>query len=245
MVRVAPRLQGSAQPLMIQKSDGGYGYATTDMAAVKQRLHDEKADWVIYVTDEGQSSHFKLVFAAARKAGYLAPDGPRLDHVGFGLVLGDDGKRFRTRSSEVCPNATSDARDSAQLAHRVLVLSTLCKFSMERLAILCFVVQLVKLVDLLDEAKRRCKATIQEKRGDEFTEEELDISSAVMGYAAVKYADLKNARLTNYKFNFDDMLNLKGNTAVYLLYAHARIASIVRKSGKDIKGESFCHGIFW
>ena len=62
-----------------------------------------------------------------------------------------------------------------------------------------------------------------------------------MGYAAVKYADLKNQRLTNYKFSFDDMLSLKGNTAVYLLYAHARIAGIVRKSNKDVASE---HSIF-
>ena len=59
-----------------------------------------------------------------------------------------------------------------------------------------------------------------------------------MGYAAVKYADLKNQRLTNYKFSFDDMLSLKGNTAVYLLYAHARIAGIVRKSNKDVDSEA-------
>lgn len=52
-----------------------------------------------------------------------------------------------------------------------------------------------------------------------------------MGYGAVKYADLKNSRLTNYKFSFDSMLDLKGNTAVYLLYAHARICSIIRKTG--------------
>lgn len=57
-----------------------------------------------------------------------------------------------------------------------------------------------------------------------------------MGYGAVKYADLKNQRLTNYKFNFDQMLNLTGNTAVYLLYAHARIAGIIRKSAKDTAG---------
>lgn len=65
-----------------------------------------------------------------------------------------------------------------------------------------------------------------------------------MGYGAVKYADLKNSRLTNYKFSFDAMLELKGNTAVYLLYAHARIAGIVRKAGKDVDalvagGEAF------
>lgn len=57
-----------------------------------------------------------------------------------------------------------------------------------------------------------------------------------MGYGAVKYADLKNQRLTNYKFNFDQMLNLTGNTAVYLLYAHARIAGIIRKSARDTAG---------
>lgn len=66
--------------------------------------------------------------------------------------------------------------------------------------------------------------------------QELEEASNAMGYGAVKYADLKNQRLTNYKFSFDDMLNLKGNTAVYLLYAHARISGIVRKAGKDVAG---------
>ena len=60
-------------------------------------------------------------------------------------------------------------------------------------------------------------------------------SACAMGYGAVKYADLKNSRLTNYKFSFDGMLDLRGNTAVYLLYAHARIAAILRKSDKDIE----------
>lgn len=63
---------------------------------------------------------------------------------------------------------------------------------------------------------------------------EIAHAATALGYGAVKYADLKNSRLTNYKFSFDSMLALKGNTAVYLLYAHARIAGIVRKSGKDV-----------
>lgn len=63
---------------------------------------------------------------------------------------------------------------------------------------------------------------------------EIAHAASAMGYGAVKYADLKNSRLTNYKFSFDAMLALKGNTAVYLLYAHARIAGIVRKGGKDL-----------
>lgn len=66
--------------------------------------------------------------------------------------------------------------------------------------------------------------------------QELEAAACAMGYGSVKYADLKNQRMTNYKFDFDDMLNLQGNTAVYLLYAHARIAGIIRKAGVDVAG---------
>lgn len=93
--------EGSPMPLMVQKSDGGFGYDTTDMAAMKQRVQEEKADRIIIVTDAGQALHFKLVYAASVKAGYLDPDKVRFDHVTFGLVLGADGKKFRTRSGEV------------------------------------------------------------------------------------------------------------------------------------------------
>jgi arginyl-tRNA synthetase len=68
-------VEGSEVPLIVQKSDGGYGYASTDMAAIKQRVMQEKADWVIYVTDIGQAPHFDMVFAAARKAGWLPEKG--------------------------------------------------------------------------------------------------------------------------------------------------------------------------
>jgi hypothetical protein len=68
-------VEGSEVPLIVQKSDGGYGYASTDMAAIKQRINQEKADWVIYVTDIGQAPHFDMVFAAARKAGWLPEKG--------------------------------------------------------------------------------------------------------------------------------------------------------------------------
>ena len=61
-------------------------------------MQEEKAEWIIYVTDEGQSGHFKLVFGSGKKAGIIPVDNPpRIDHVGFGLVLGKDGKRIRTR----------------------------------------------------------------------------------------------------------------------------------------------------
>lgn len=92
--------EGEPLPLMIQKSDGGYNYDTTDMAAIYHRIHDEHADRIIYVTDSGQATHFQMVFQAAQKAGYLDPIKVQADHVPFGLVLGADGKKFRTRSGE-------------------------------------------------------------------------------------------------------------------------------------------------
>lgn len=92
--------EGEPLPLMVQKSDGGYNYDTTDMAAIRHRIQDEKADRIIYVTDAGQSQHFQMIFKAAEKAGYLDPHKTRVDHVPFGLVLGSDGKKFRTRSGE-------------------------------------------------------------------------------------------------------------------------------------------------
>lgn len=88
---------GESLPLMIQKSDGAYNYDTTDMAALRHRIEVEKADRIIYVVDAGQSTHFQMIFQAAKLAGYLKP--PVLaEHVPFGLVLGADGKKFRTRA---------------------------------------------------------------------------------------------------------------------------------------------------
>lgn len=92
--------EGKTLPLMIQKSDGGYNYDTTDMAAMRQRVRDEKADRIIIITDAGQGTHFAMIFKAAEKAGYFDPTKVKVDHVPFGLVLGADGKKFRTRSGD-------------------------------------------------------------------------------------------------------------------------------------------------
>lgn len=89
--------EGNALPFIIKKADGGYNYSTTDMAAIRQRINEEKADKIIYVTDSGQSEHFKMLFASAKAAGYLN-DNTEVSHVGFGLVLGEDKKKFKTRS---------------------------------------------------------------------------------------------------------------------------------------------------
>lgn len=92
--------EGEPLPLILKKSDGGYNYATTDMAALRHRIDIEKADRIIYVFDAGQAQHIAMIFQAAEKAGYLDRSKVRVDYVPFGLVLGSDGKKFRTRSGE-------------------------------------------------------------------------------------------------------------------------------------------------
>jgi arginyl-tRNA synthetase len=87
-------------PMIVQKSDGGYNYETTDMAALYHRVQKEKATRIIIVTDAGQSLHFAMIFKAAEKAHYFDPKQLQLDHVPFGVVLGPDGKKFKTRSGE-------------------------------------------------------------------------------------------------------------------------------------------------
>ncbi|MET7331543.1 arginine--tRNA ligase [Nonomuraea sp. NPDC005650] len=86
-------------PLIIRKSDGGYGYATTDMAAIRYRVHDLKTERILYVVGNEQALHFRMVFAAARLAGWL-PESVSAEHVQIGMMLGKDGRRFKTRSGE-------------------------------------------------------------------------------------------------------------------------------------------------
>lgn len=95
-------IDGIEVPLMVQKSDGGYGYGTTDMAAIRHRIQEEHGDFIVYVTDLGQAPHFQQVFGAARKAGFIPKDNSvRIEHVGFGVVLNEDGQRIKSRSGDV------------------------------------------------------------------------------------------------------------------------------------------------
>lgn len=73
---------GIAVPLTIVKSDGGYTYGTSDMAAIRQRIFDEGADWIIYVVDMGQSGHLETIFGCAEVAGWLDRKRTRVEHVG-------------------------------------------------------------------------------------------------------------------------------------------------------------------
>ncbi|MGW5737520.1 MULTISPECIES: arginine--tRNA ligase [Streptomyces] len=90
---------GNPSPLIVQKSDGGFGYAATDLSAIRDRVFNIKADTLLYVVDARQSLHFKMVFETARRAGWLT-DGVKAVQLGFGTVLGKDGKPFKTREGE-------------------------------------------------------------------------------------------------------------------------------------------------
>jgi arginyl-tRNA synthetase len=178
---------GEKVPLTVQKSDGGFTYDTSDIAAAKHRAEVEKGEWLIYVVDSGQSLHLESAFKAARLAGYV-PDSTRIDHVGFGVVLGEDKKKFKTRSGDT-----------------------------------------VRLIDLLDEGLERALGRLKEKeRHKVLTPEELQAAQQSVAYGCIKYADLAHTRTNDYVFSFDKMLDDKGNTAVYLLYAFTRIRSIAR-----------------
>lgn len=98
------RVEGIEEPCLVRKSDGGFLYATTDMAAIRRRVQKLGADLVVYCVDARQSLHFKQVFGAATRAGYATRPGAdqpsHLEHAAFGTILGEDGRPFKTRSGE-------------------------------------------------------------------------------------------------------------------------------------------------
>lgn len=182
-------------PLMLQKSDGGFGYDSTDMAALKYRLFELGASRAVYITDFSQGDHFKMCYSAAENIGWVDPKKHKLEHIGFGTVMGEDGKRFKTRSGDT-----------------------------------------VRLVDLLDEAVKRMESSLHERIEEKkavISPDEVPEVAAALGYSAVKYFDLRRNPTSNYKFSYDQMLDTKGDTAIYLLYAHARLESIISKGKAD------------
>jgi arginyl-tRNA synthetase len=179
--------EGEPLPLIVRKQDGGFTYATTDLAALRYRVRTLGARRVIYVVGTPQTQHLAMVFATARLAGWV-DDGVRLEHVAFGSVLGADRKMLKTR-----------AGDS------------------------------ISLVALLDEAVERAARVVEEKSPHLDPAQKARIAAAV-GIGAIKYADLANDRIKDYVFDWSRMLALDGNTAPYLMYAHARIRSILRRA---------------
>ncbi|XP_069628823.1 arginine--tRNA ligase, cytoplasmic isoform X1 [Haliaeetus albicilla] len=184
---------GFPVPLTIMKSDGGYTYDTSDLAALKHRLCEEKADILIYVVDSGQSVHLQTVFAAGQMIGWYDPKVTRVAHAAFGVVLGEDKKKFKTRSGDT-----------------------------------------VRLIDLLEEGLKRAMDKLKDKERDKvLTAEELKAAQTSVAFGCIKYADLSHNRLNDYVFSFDKMLDDRGNTAAYLLYAFTRIRAIARLANID------------
>ena len=103
--------EGNALPLIIKKSDGGYNYATTDLAGFRHRVQVEKAERIIIVTDAGQALHFKMVYEACKEVGYIDPNKVEFNHVTFGVVLAPNGKKFKTREGDT--ESLSDLLDTA------------------------------------------------------------------------------------------------------------------------------------
>ncbi|MFD7720458.1 arginine--tRNA ligase [Streptomyces sp. NPDC059814] len=114
---------GNKVPLIVKKTNGGYGYAATDLSAIRDRVQNLKADTLLYVVDVRQSLHFKMVFETARRAGWLN-DGVKAHQLAFGTVLGKDGKPFKTREGvtvkledlldEAVERATAVVREKAE-----------------------------------------------------------------------------------------------------------------------------------
>lgn len=114
---------GNQVPLIVKKTNGGYGYAATDLSAIRDRVQNLKANTLLYVVDARQSLHFKMVFETARRAGWLGED-VKAHQLAFGTVLGKDGKPFKTREGvtvrledlldEAVSRATAVVREKAE-----------------------------------------------------------------------------------------------------------------------------------
>lgn len=178
-------------PAIIQKKDGGFLYATTDLATVEHRVNEFDADSIWYVVGAPQQLHFDQVFCASRMMGFEEVD---LQFIPFGSILGKDKKMLKTREGSA-----------------------------------------VQLDDVLNEAVSRASKIVDEKNPDLSTDEKQEIGQAI-GIGAVKYAELSQYRMTDYIFDWDTMLALKGNTAPYLLNAYVRTRAIFRKMGSEFEG---------
>ncbi len=191
----APKsLRKQKTPFIIRKKDGAFLYSTTDIATVQHRKRQLHADRALYVVDNRQSLHFQQLFAVMS----LLDADMQLEHIGFGTVLGKDGKPLRTRDASG---------------------------------------EVITLASLLQEAKDRARQRIDEGISEgrlRVQPEEIDEVSRQVGIGAVKYADLRQNRLSDYQFDWDKMISFQGNAGPYLQYAYARCASIFAKGGLDM-----------
>ena len=172
-------------PALVQKKDGSFLYATSDLATIKFRKNELNVDKAVYVTNKRQQNHFKQVFEISEMLG--APYNYEKSHVYFGIMRFGDGMIFSSRSGNI-----------------------------------------IRLVDLLDEAKKQVKSVIDEKNPN-IPEDEKEKIAEIVGTGAIKYFDLSQNRTSDILFTWDKVLSFEGNTGPYLQYTYARIQSILRK----------------
>lgn len=175
-------VDGQDAPLIIRKADGGYLYGTTDLAAIAERDAQGQRR-VLYVTDARQADHFAAIAQVAKTTGRSA----RVEHVGFGMVMGPDGKPYKSRDGGT-----------------------------------------VKLSELLGEAEDLARVSVDERSPDLSEQQRATIARDV-SVAAIKYADLSNTRIKNYRYDPEGMVRFTGDTGPYLQYAHRRAAGVVER----------------
>ena len=215
-------------PVMLQKSDGGYPYSATDLAALYFRVQEHKtspeeqkplaADWhadrVIYFTDARQSDHFAMLFDAFRAAQWdhnphraPPPAAPAVD-TPDGIASAVAPRSAFNTQLEHAPFGSITGADGKPFKTRSG--------------------DTARLKDLLEEAVDRASKVVATRAAELSPEKRAAVDRAV-GIGAVKYADLKQDRITNYVFDWDRMLSFEGNTGPYLQMQYTRIQSIYRK----------------
>jgi arginyl-tRNA synthetase len=219
-------------PLIVEKTGGGYLYATTDLAAIRYRVKNLHAQRIIYVHDSRQAHHFAQLFATAKKAGWTRASSPSPGTPGEGRGEGSGSQYASTTNPNQPPPYPSPGVPGEGTKGAGEVILEFAPFGTmlgeDGKPFKTRSGETVKLKDLLDEAEQRALAVVEAKNPD--LPDKPQIAHAV-GIGGVKYSDLAKDRVADYVFSFDKMLSLDGNTAPYLQYAHARIRSIFRKAG--------------
>lgn len=195
-----PEDAASDAPMVIQKSDSSFLYATIDLACARQRLVEDRADWIVYVTDVGQQLHFSQLFSAVKRSGW-ATEATRLDHVGFGVVQDAHGKKLSSRDGS--PLSLSELLDEARRRSQLVLEGSTAEHSFEKVK------------------EDTCR---ESESGDSPWQ---DMLAQAVANSCVRFYDLHAGR-RSYKVDFDSMLSFRGNTSVYLQYALVRLRKILR-----------------
>ena len=246
--------EGEPAAFIVQKQGGGFLYASTDLACLRYRIGRLKADRLLYVVDHRQALHFEQLFTTSRKAGYL-PEDVKAEFIGFGTMMGKDGKPFKTRSGDtvklvnLLDEAVNRAEQIVKEKNPKWQLTTELEDGLKKISSLTN----------SDNLKNKLKYNLENKKleitlendvvyhlpidkidkivsgAEEYTDTALSDAekiARVVGIGAVKYADLSKNRTSDYVFDWDAMLSFEGNTAPYLQYAYTRVQSVFRKVGE-------------